>query len=57
MSRLLGRLGRARAHPHAKCPRAASEMRGTAHGCWDGDGGSVFSTRLGVGGVARRAQR
>ena len=43
---------------HAKCPRAAAKMRGTADGGgWDGDDSSVFGTRLGVGGVARRTQR
>ena len=35
---------------HAKRPRAAAEMHGTADGGWDGDDGSVMGTRLWVGG-------
>ena len=42
---------------HAKRPRAAAEMHGTADGGWDGDDGSVLSTRLWVGGVAGQTQR
>ena len=41
---------------HAKRPRAA-EMHGTADGGWDGDDGSVMSTRLWVGGAAGQTQR
>ena len=42
---------------HAKRPRAAAEMHGTADGGWDGDDGSVMSTRLWVGGAAGQTQR
>ena len=35
---------------HAKRPRAAAEMHGTADGGQDGDDGSLLSTRLWVGG-------
>ena len=36
-----------------KWPRAGAELHGTADGGRDGDDGSLLSTRLGVGGVAR----
>ena len=42
---------------HAKCPRGAAETHGTTDGGWDGDDGSVLSTRLGVGGVAGQTHR
>ena len=42
---------------HEIRPRAPAEMHGTADGGWDGDDGSVMSTRLGLGGVARQTQR
>ena len=42
---------------HAKRPRAAAEMHGTADGGQDGDDGSLLSTRLWVGGVARQTRR
>ena len=42
---------------HENRPRAPAEMHGTADGGWDGDDGSVMSTRLGLGGVARQTQR
>ena len=42
---------------HENRPRAPAEMHGTADGGWDGDDGSVLSTGLWVGGVARQTQR
>ena len=42
---------------HENRPRAPAEMHGTADGGWDGDDGSVMSTRLGLGGVAKQTQR
>ena len=42
---------------HEIRPRAPAEMHGMADGGWDGDDGSVMSTRLGLGGVARQTQR
>ena len=41
---------------HENRPRAPAEMHGTDGG-WDGDDGSVMSTHLGLGGVARQTQR
>ena len=42
---------------HENRPRAPAEMHGTADGGWDGDDGSVLSTGLWVGGLARQTQR
>ena len=42
---------------HENRPRAPAEMHGTTDGGWDGDDGSVLSTGLWVGGLARQTQR
>ena len=42
---------------HENRPRAPAEMHGTADGGWDGDDGSVMSTRLWAGGAAAQTQR